>query len=62
MYVGTFKDIPWGPAQVIFLFFSKFYLFVRETERKAETQAEGEAVSMQGAGCGTRSLDPRITP
>ena len=26
------------------------------------TQAEGEAGSMQGARCRTRSLDPRITP
>ena len=28
---------------------------MRDIEREAETQAEGEAVSMQGAGCGTRS-------
>ena len=31
-------------------------------ERKTETQAEGEAGSMQGAGCGTQSRDSRITP
>ena len=30
-------------------------------EREAETQAEGEAGSMQGARRGTRSQDPRIT-
>ncbi|XP_048965291.1 ciliogenesis and planar polarity effector 1 isoform X13 [Canis lupus baileyi] len=31
-------------------------------EREAETQAEGEAGSMQGARCWTRSQDSRITP
>ena len=33
------------------------YLFMRDTarEREAETQAEGEAGSLQGARCGTRS-------
>ena len=36
-----------------FLFFKDFiYLFI-DTEREAETQAEGEAGSMQGARCGT---------
>ena len=32
-------------------FFLRFYLFIHErhTEREAETQAEGEAGSMQGA-------------
>ena len=30
--------------------------------REAETQAEGEAGSMQEARCGTRSRDSRITP
>ena len=34
----------------------------REREREAETQEEGEAGSMQGAQCGTRSRDSRITP
>ena len=34
------------------------YLFMRE----AETEAEGEAGSLQGARCGTRSRDPGITP
>ena len=29
------------------------YLFMKDTEREAETQAEGEAGSMQGAQCGT---------
>ena len=33
-----------------------------ETEREAETQAEGEAGSMQGAWCGTQSRVSRITP
>ena len=35
---------------------------MRDTEREAETRAEGEAVSMQGAQCGTRSQNSRITP
>ena len=34
------------------------YLFMRDSESKAETQAEGEAGSLQGARCGTRSRDP----
>ena len=29
-------------------FFLRFYLFMRDTENKAETQAEGEAGSAQG--------------
>ena len=36
---------------LFFLFFKKdfIYLFMRDTEREAETQAEGEAGSMQEA-------------
>ena len=46
----------------LFIYFKDFiYLFMRDTEREAETQAEGEAGSMQGAPCGTRSRDPWIT-
>ena len=37
-----------------------FYLFIRE--REAETQAEGEAGSMQGAQRGTQSWVSRIRP
>ena len=33
-------------------------LFMRDTDREAETQVEGEAGSMQGPGCGTRSGTP----
>ena len=43
-------------------FFLRFYLFMRDREREAETQADGEAGSMQGAQRGTRSRDLRITP
>ena len=50
----------------IFIFFKRFYLFMRDTEgereKEAETQAEGEAGSMQGARCGTQSQNSRITP
>ena len=38
------------------------YLCIPETQREAETQAEGEAGSMQGAPRGTRSQDPGVTP
>ena len=38
------------------------YLFIRDTEREAETQAEGEAGSTQGARHETRSRVSRITP
>ena len=34
---------------------------MRDTQREAETQAEGEAGSMQGAGRGTRFRVSRIT-
>ena len=44
------------------IIFFIFYLFMRDTQRKAETQAEGEAGSMQGAWRGTRSWDPGVTP
>ena len=45
--------------RVFFFLFKKdfIYLFMRE----AETQAEGEAGSLRGAGCGTRSQDPGVT-
>ena len=35
---------------------------MRDTEREAETQAEGEAGSMQGARCGTQSWVSKIMP
>ena len=34
---------------------------MRHTEKKAETEAEGEAGSMQGPRCGTQSWDLRTT-
>ena len=35
---------------IIYIYFKDFiYLFIRDTQREAETQAEGEAGSMQGA-------------
>ena len=48
-----------------FFVFVKCYLFIhenREQEREAETPAEGEAGSMQGDRCETRSQDSRLTP
>ena len=43
-------------------FFKKYfiYLFMRNTERGAETQAEGEAGTLQRARCGTQTRDPGI--
>ena len=38
------------------------FIYLRHTERKAETQAEGKAGSMQGARCGTRTQESGITP
>ena len=40
------------------LFFFKDFIFIypRDTQREAETQAEGEAGSLQGARRGTGSL------
>ena len=38
---------------VVFLFYSLKILFMRDAEREAETQAEGEAGFSQGAGWGT---------
>ena len=35
---------------------------MRDTDREAETQAEGEAGSMQGARCGIRSRGSKIRP
>ena len=44
-FLISFKDL------FIYLFEDFIYLFMKE--REAETQAEGEAGSMQGAQCGT---------
>ena len=43
---------------IIIIFKDFIYLFMRDTEREGETQAEEEAGSTQGAQCGTRSQDP----
>ena len=55
---------PGTPPCLFFLIFKKdfIYLFMRDTVREAETQIEGEAGSMQGAQCRTRSWDPRTMP
>ena len=44
----------------VFVFKDFIYLFMRDIEREAETQAEGEAGSLQGARCSTQSQDPGI--
>ena len=50
--------------QIMFLIFLKdfIYLFVSDTQREAETQAEREAGSTQEAPCGTLSWDSKNTP
>ena len=35
---------------------------MRDTEREADTQAEGEAGFPRGAQCGIRSRDPGLCP
>ena len=52
-----------GNKLLLLLLFKYFiYLFMRDTEREAETQAKGEAGSMQEAGRGIRSRVSRIRP
>ena len=48
----------WHKEEIHVHIFKKdfIYLFMRDSEREAETQAEGEAGSLQGAQCG---LDPK---
>ena len=41
------------PTPFIYFFKDFIYLFMRDTEREAETQAEGEAGPMQRARRGT---------
>ena len=59
--------IPWK-LSILFtnlnFFLKDFFLFIHEghREREAETQAEGEAGSMQGARCRTPPRDSRIMP
>ena len=49
------------PVEFHFSFYF-IYLFMRDTGREAETQAEREAGSMQEAQCGTQSQDSRSHP
>ena len=48
---------------LLLLFFKDFiHLFMKATQREAETQVEGEAGSLLGARCRTRSQDPGMMP
>ena len=48
-----------GKLESLFFFLKDFpYLLMRHTEREGETQAEGEAGSLQRDQCGTQSLIP----
>ena len=47
----------------LYFYFKDFiYLFVRDTQREAETQAEGDTGSVWGARRGTQSWVSRIRP
>ena len=50
------------PNFILLKIFRSLFLHERHRERGAETQAEGEAGSLRGAPCGTRSQDPGVTP
>ena len=49
-----------GSQNLIFLKEDFIYLFMRDTHREVDTEAEGEAGSLRGAQCWTPSQDPRI--
>ena len=49
-------------AKLSFFFFKILFICSWETQREAETQAEGEAGSLQGAPCGTRPQGPGSGP
>ena len=68
---GTPGITPWAEGTqashssgfIIIIIFKDFIdLFMRNTHTEAETQAEGEAGSKQGAQHETRSMVSRITP
>ena len=60
-HTGASDPLPFYSS--LFFFFKDLFIYsFRENEREAETQAEGEAGSMQEARCGTRSRVSRITP
>ena len=42
--------------------FLRFYLFIHESHREAETQAEGEASSLQGVDVGLNPVTPGSHP
>ena len=49
-------------TEFLFYFFKDLLIYSWETQREAETQAEGEAGPMQGARRGARSQVSRIMP
>ena len=57
-YIHIF-DIENVARDILFYFLKILYiLFMRDTQREAETQAEREADFLQGAQCRTQSQDP----
>lgn len=63
-FSGTAKKKTLSVYNIFNLDFKKYFifLFMRDTQREAKTQAEGEAGPPRGAQCGTRSQDPWIVP
>ena len=51
----------WHSSQCfIYFFFRILFIYSWQTQREAETYAEGEAGSLWGARCGTQFQDPKI--
>ena len=65
-YSSCFSKMCWSFSFIYYfsqnfvLFFLRFYVFMKDTEREAEIQAEGEVGSLQGGR--TASRDHRIMP
>ena len=60
--VPTTSIIVTNVNQIWFVFFFKIFKIYSWEKERAETQAEGEAGSLQEAPCGTPSQDPVIMP
>ena len=65
MYIGS-PELTHQMTESLLLFlnfiFIKYFIYLFMRDREAETQAEGEAGSMQGARHGTLPWVSRITP
>ena len=57
----SFKGKSQNQLLLVTIFLKRFYLFRKDIQREAETQAEEEPGSPWGTRCRTRSQDPGIT-